>query len=178
MTTLGRAPQKRQGLLSAGCLCRLHLPHPEHFCEYPPVSEIIIDYQHWNPDQRLFLGRRWRCLASDSQTDCEVEGAPLAGLALYPDLSSHRLHQPRGDGQTQTGSPESSRRGAIGLRKRLEDELLFFRRDANAGVTHDEVQLQFIAIPSLHCNAKLHLTVLGKLDCIPYQIHDDLANPG
>src|ERR1700677_3758895 len=101
-----------------------------------------------------------------------MEAASLARLALHPDLPSHRLHQTGGDGQSQACSSEPAGGRTIGLRKRFEDELLFFWGNADAGIAHDEVEPQFLIILSFQIwgfqrHDQLYLTALGEFDGIP-----------
>src|ERR1700733_11705728 len=112
-----------------------------------------------------------------------MEAASFARLTLDPDLSSHRLNQPGRDGQSEACSSEPARGRTIGLRKCLEDQLLFFRGNADAGIAHGEVELQFITIIlSFQINLsfqryyQLYLAALGEFDGIPDQVHDDLPD--
>src|ERR1700733_12091339 len=118
-----------------------------------------------------------------------MEAASFARLTLDPDLSSHRLNQPGRDGQSEACSSEPARGRTIGRRKCLEDQLLFFRGNADAGIAHGEVELQFITIIlsfeiilSFQINLsfqryyQLYLAALGEFDGIPDQVHDDLPD--
>ena len=55
------------------------------------------------------------------QADGEVEGAPLAGLALDPDAAAHQLDQAGGDREAEAGPAVVAGRRAVGLGERLED---------------------------------------------------------
>ena len=79
-------------------------------------------------------------LAVQAEASREVEGAPLAHLALDPDAPTHQLDQPRGDGQPQPRAAEPPGGRGVGLGERLEDQPLLLRRDADARVPDGEVQ--------------------------------------
>ena len=59
--------------------------------------------------------------------------------------AAHQLDQLRGDRQAQAGAAVPARRRAVGLRERLEDLPLLRRRDADAGVADDEVEVHVVA---------------------------------
>src|ERR1700734_1743470 len=94
----------------------------------------------------------------------EVKRAACPLFALHPDTSIHHLDQTAGDCQTQASAPKSSGVGAVHLRKSLEDKSLFFRRDADAGILHREVQgLRAVRRTFNHHG---NLTMTGELDRI------------
>src|SRR5580698_6257211 len=90
--------------------------------------------------QRCFVdnGRGWSFL-DRLQANGEMETTPVSQGALHPEPSLHRLHQTSGDGQAQAGSSELPGNGAIRLRERVEDQVLFLRRDPDAGVPDGEM---------------------------------------
>ena len=81
-------------------------------------------------------GSRWTSLLLEPGG--EEEGRTLAGLALHADLPAHHLHELLGDRQPEAGAAEPARRGAVGLRERLEEPRLHVGGDANAGVLDGE----------------------------------------
>ena len=69
-----------------------------------------------------------------------MEGAALADFALHPEAAAHQSHELRRDGEAQPGAAIRARRGAVGLRERLEDTFLTVQRDADARIRDREVQ--------------------------------------
>src|SRR5581483_3504238 len=66
------------------------------------------------------------------------ESAPLAGGAFDLDFSSEEPGDFTADRQPQPGPAVLAAGGAVGLLKRLEDQLLLVLRNADAGVNHRE----------------------------------------
>jgi hypothetical protein len=93
---------------------------------------------------------------------------------LEPDAAAHHFHQPAGNRQPQAGAAITARGRAVRLGKGVEDPRLALHRDADSRVLDPEVE----ARPPLLFRLALHphdLAVLGELDGIPHQVHDDLA---
>ena len=64
----------------------------------------------------------------------EREGAALAGVAAQLDFAAEQVGQFAADGQAETGAAVLAAGARIGLLEGLEDDALFFRRDADAGI--------------------------------------------
>ena len=98
----------------------------------------------WNLQRRtLAPGRSSHALAK-----CEVKSAACAKFTVYPDAAAHFSHQSGTDGQTQSHSPVSSRRRAVGLGKNVEDRLLFLGRYPDSRVRHRAMQKD--SVPQWH----------------------------
>ena len=78
------------------------------------------------------------------------------------------------DRQPQAGAAVLSRRRGIDLRKRLEQPVLFFRSDADAGVGHGEVQRHVVIRSRLDLDMHDHLASFGELDRVASQVDHDL----
>src|SRR5258708_16931 len=100
-----------------------------------------------------------------------MENAPRARLTLNPDPATHHFNDPRADRQTQAGAPKSARGRSVSLREGPKNDILFFRRDANASVSHQEFQRHALIRRFHTADAKAHFAALGKLDGIPQQIY-------
>jgi hypothetical protein len=55
--------------------------------------------------------------------------------AAQADFAAEQVRQLAADGQAQAGAAVFAAGAGVGLLERLEDELLLFRRDADAGVS-------------------------------------------
>ena len=71
--------------------------------------------------------------------------------------------------------PYDARRGAVGLREGLEDALLTVQRDADARVADREVQHDLWWRRRLVRHAKDDLAARRKLDGVPEQVDENLA---
>jgi hypothetical protein len=79
----------------------------------------------------------------------EVEPAPFAGLAFHPESSTHHLNQAHRDGEPKSGTSVFASSGGVRLSKRLKDDLLFLRWNANAGIGDREMQSRTIDLGRL-----------------------------
>ena len=59
---------------------------------------------------------------------------PSPGRADKADFAAQQRRQFAADGQTETRAAETPARAGVGLVERLEDNLLFVRRNADAGI--------------------------------------------
>src|ERR1035441_81915 len=123
-----------------------------------------------------------------------MEGGPFAGVALDPNLSAHQLSQAFGNRQAQPGAAVVASRGGINLLKRFEQAVLPVQRDADAGVTHGEMEQPLfrmadkigVLLMSEWDVARAvrrggdfdhDLALMGKLNGVADQIDKDLAQP-
>ena len=104
-----------------------------------------------------------------------MERTALPGLAFHPNPAAHEFHQLRRDRQPQASSTVASRRRAVGLRERLEDDNLFIRGNADSGVTDRKTQLSVAVRARLAAYTQHYFPVLGEFDGIAHQIHYDLS---
>ena len=107
-----------------------------------------------------------------------MEGAALADRALHPDLASHHLHESGRNRQPQAGASEFPRGGSIRLRESAKDQLLFLGRNANTRVPDRKVNRRRVLSQGLQMHLQGDLPLLGKLDGITQEVHDDLAQAG
>src|SRR5690606_21981377 len=70
----------------------------------------------------------------------EIEGerAPLAGLAVDPELPAQEIGDLAADGEAEPGTTVLAVRPTVRLLKRLEDDVVLLARDADPGVAHVE----------------------------------------
>jgi hypothetical protein len=88
------------------------------------------------------------------------------------------LDQLRRDGQTQAGAAVFPGNRTVGLGESLEHLVVFLWRDADAGVSHSEMQDGFFRRQRSGFHFQDDLALFGKLDGVLDQIDDDLAQPG
>ncbi len=69
-----------------------------------------------------------------------MKSAAMSRFALHPDAAAHQFHQAGGYGQPQASAAVLPRSGAVGLRERLKDHAMLFRRNADAGVDDAKTQ--------------------------------------
>ena len=70
----------------------------------------------------------------------EEERAAPAKFTLHPDASAHHLRKPRANRQAQPRAAMLARRGSIRLPEGLKNRAVFVCRNADAGVTHRELE--------------------------------------
>ena len=87
------------------------------------------------------------------------------------------LDQAGGNRQAQAGAAIFAPGGTIRLREGLEDHLLLFLGNADAGVPNGEVQRKSLAGLLLDLDLQNHFAAVGELDGIAQQIHDHLPQP-
>ena len=104
-----------------------------------------------------------------------MEGTSFADFAFDPDPAAHHGDQLRRDCQTQSGAAKIACCGTVRLSEGLENQLLLFEWDTDAGVgdRNMEIDLVFNFRPGL--NVHHHFAVLRELDGIACQVDDDLA---
>ncbi len=106
-----------------------------------------------------------------------MEGAALAGNALEPDPPAHEVGEGRADGEAEAGAAELPGDGAVGLGERLEDESLFFRGDAAAGVTDGEMEAGALVGELGGLDGEGDAAGGGELNGVIDQVDEDLAQP-
>ena len=114
------------------------------------------------------------------------ERAARAGCADQANLPAQQPGQFAADGQPKACAAVFAAGAAVGLLKRLEDDLLLVRCDANAGVAHRQRQNGFGAVkrrvvgtPALadRRDRQGDLACLGEFERIGEQILEDLLQP-
>ena len=111
------------------------------------------------------------------------EDAAHAGFALKPDLASEQPRELAADRQAEAGAAVLAARGAICLRKRLEDRLLLVERDADSGVDDAESDDLRRAVQGVvgrappggrHLGDEVDLAFLRELERVAEQVVEDL----
>ena len=101
----------------------------------------------------------------------EPERGSAPDLAFDPDVAAHQLHQPRRDRQAEPRAAEAPGGRAVGLRERLEDELLLVARDADARVDDGEVQADLAGQLRRDVDAQADSPRLREFDGVADQVH-------
>ena len=104
----------------------------------------------------------------------ERERGAGAGLALDPELAAHQRDELRRDRQPEPRPAVLPRGRAVGLRERLEDELLLVLRDADAGVLHGHHDTRLLLVLALDRDADHHAAPFGELDGVREEVDEDL----
>ena len=113
------------------------------------------------------------------QRQIEHEGAAFAGRALKMDFAAEQARKLAADGEAQAGAAIFSAGAGIRLLKRLEDQLLLFQGNADAGIGNLKgdngrrvVEDGMFGAPAAHGrrNAEAHAALGGKLERVRQQI--------
>ena len=147
------------------------------------IGGVVVHHQ--NPQPGQIAARRERfvgLLGKHLDGDLEPESRSLPLRALEADLALHQIHQLTADREPEPGPAEAACQRAIGLGERIEDLFLVARRNADAGVRHGEQEHAalapvFAARILLPVHAEQHLALLGELDRVADQVHQDLSEP-
>ena len=138
---------------------------------------VVVHDQHWRLGN--CSGKILPLPGGRAQTEPggEQERAADAGLALDPDPAAHQLDEPLADRQAQPGAAVLAGGGHVGLGERLKQLRRLFRRHADAGVAHRELELHLLADLFEQLDLQADLAVLGELDGVVDQVGEDLAEP-
>ena len=133
-------------------------------------------YQRHAPAGEILAGRRRHVLLArrQAQRQVERERAAVPLRAVHVQRASHEAHEPRRDREAEAGAAEQACGGPVGLREGLEDGLLPRGRDADAGVTHREVQARLALRIVGQVHEQLHRSGLGELDRVAEQVDEHL----
>ena len=100
---------------------------------------------------------------------------PFAGLAVYPNCSTHHFNQTFADGQPQAGAAVFAGGGSVGLSKRLKKFGGLFRCHTDPGITHCKAKGCFI-FSFAHKFGRHHdFSVLGEFNRIVGEIEQNLS---
>src|SRR5258708_1687276 len=110
-------------------------------------------------------------LGNGFETRSEMEGAATPWLTFDANRSAHHPDQPGTDGEAKSGAAVLARCGAVRLAERLEDDLLFIRRDADTRVVNREANGYVIVTRASENDQHAHLALGRKLDGIAKQVH-------
>ena len=100
---------------------------------------------------------------------------PCPGRLVTPISPVHHLGQALADGQPEAGAAVFAGGRAVGLDERLEEMLLGLGGYADAGVGNLEAQTDAAGLFLRGRDGHDHLSLLGELDGVPQQVHQDLA---
>src|SRR5271155_1766451 len=114
------------------------------------------------------------------------EGAALLGRAYKRDFAAQQPHQLAAYRRAEAGAAVLARGRAIGLGERLEDQLLLFGGDTDAGVC--DADRDYLSRPAERvvaeapaafgrAQAHRHAALLGELECIRDEVLQHLAKP-
>ena len=106
--------------------------------QYFAGHSAVVDHQNFQTVENLRAG--WMRPASSTELSREVERAFWAQSALAPDSPIHHFGDLMSDRQAEAGSAVLSRRGSVGLSKRVEDRGNRLWADFNARVRDFEVK--------------------------------------
>jgi hypothetical protein len=124
--------------------------------------------------------------ADISGRQIQREGAAAARRAAQLDLAAEQLRQFAADGEAEAGTAVFSAGAGIGLLERLEDDLLLFERNADAGVGHLErdharrlLEHGMLRVPAGPRGDHAHpdATLGGELESIGQQVLQHLLQP-
>src|ERR1700733_8925741 len=96
------------------------------------IHRIVIDSEHAASPGKLDFFFRFAFLsgsqgAQNGRGEMEFTAEPL--FALHPNATSHEVHEPLANRQSQPSAAIATRRGHVGLRKRFENFPLLLLRD-------------------------------------------------
>ena len=122
-------------------------------------------------------GRRRRDRGGDERKIDEELRAP-AGGGFDADVAAEDGDEAMGDGESEAGAAVFAGGGGVDLAEGLEEPVLAFERDADAGVAHREAKpLGLVGRGGGETGrADENLAVLGEFDGVGDEIDEDLAN--
>ncbi len=113
-------------------------------------------------------------LLVDGERQIEIETAALSGIALDEDPAAHQLDQIVRYRHAQAGAAHPAGVGIIHLGEAVEDRGDLVLRDTDAAVDDLETQLDRSRPGVERIDAYLDEPLLGELDSIAHQIHQNL----
>ena len=96
-------------------------------------------------------------------------------LALKADLAAHQFHQLPANAQPQTGAAIFGCGIATGLRKRLEQQALLLRTDADTAVLDADLQARPVLISTRRADTHKHPAFAGELQGVAEQVVQHLT---
>ncbi len=144
----------------------------------PPGDQRCLDALRRDQHDRLAgqIGRRQCSLIAamalgSGKRDRHLEGRTGTWGAFQRDAAAHPLDDALGDAQAKSGAAIASGDALVGLLEFAEDPGLGFRRDADAGVAHQETD--FIG-PDAGLDDQGHAAGRGELDGVAGEIEQHL----
>ena len=138
------------------------------------LDRLRRDQHHRLTAQLRCRERFWRLAAGRGEGDRDLEGRSRARLALQRDAAAHALDDAIRDAQAEAGAAIVARGPLVGLLELAKNPHLRVRRNADAGVAHQEADL---VGPDSGLDDQRHAAARGELDGIASQIEQHLAQP-
>src|ERR1700690_2053969 len=108
----------------------------------------------------------------------EMEPGAMTDFALDPDFPAHQFDEARGYGEPQAGAAILGGERGICLREWLENGFLFFRRNPDTCIGHDEVEDASFGFPRVHHCFHSDFTRMSEFDGVSDEVKNDLTDPG
>ena len=102
----------------------------------------------------------------------DAEGRALAQLRGEEDVAARLLDDAVAGGEAEPGAAIAPGGGVVGLQEGLEYHVLFFVRNARAGVAHGKVHMA----ASVRCDAQFHFAVIGELHRVAHEVVERLLD--
>jgi hypothetical protein len=115
------------------------------------------------------LGSRTWSSCAGVHGNLQIERRTLPYCRLDPDTAAMYLHDLFGNGEPKTSSTLGLRVRAVDLVELLENSRLMLLGDAGPGISYTDVE-----VPVHHLCRHLHLTHVGELDGVAYEVKEDL----
>ena len=170
---------------------RIVLDNQQHQCRRAKIGAVVQNLftpcVRARPRRACRAGRRpSRAGRADiAQRQIKLESAAHAGRAAQLDFAAQQVGKFAADGQAQARAAIFAAGAGVGLLEGLEDQFLFFRRNANAGVGHFEhrhaarlAQHRMGGIPAAgDADRQAHLALGGKFERVGQQVFQHLLQP-
>ncbi len=154
-------------------------PHPplfRHQLQNRPVDGLAVH------DENVEAGQEGRSrINRPGTTDLllqrhrKPEAAPDPHMTRHADRTAHQLDQTFANGEAEPGPAVFSRRRSIGLTERLEQPVAGFLGNTDARIRNRHTNRGLLRRLGLDGHLHDHVALIGKLNGIRGQIHDDLA---
>src|SRR5207249_2465877 len=114
---------------------------------------------------------------AQSEAGREVKATTAPGRTFEPDLATHHARQAAADRQPEPRAAIATAGRGVGLREGLEQPLLLFGRDADAGVAYLEAQQRGRGVALDLLDLDDDLASLGELHRVVAQVQQHLPEP-
>ena len=101
----------------------------------------------------------------------------MPGSAVELKPPAHHFHHAAADRQAQAGAAKAAGGGGFGLREHVEDALLMFRRNTDAGVAHPAAQVHLVLAMFEQPDADHYLAHRRELDGVAGEVDQHLFKP-
>ena len=140
-------------------------------------DHVVVDDKDTQMADRLAVD--YRRLNSLARFQRQLHNKPrtLSGFTFQRDAAVHQRHEVLGDRHPKPRPlKDASAAGGL-LLKRIEDALLEFRADADAGISDLETHKSDVFLGLFAFNAQGYAPALRcEFDCVAEQIHQDLVD--